>query len=428
MFRALFFLIPSICFVAQIPAQSKSTISSDAALDHALQNNVLTIEGQPFHAVLRVAPEKGSDPAFLAKIEVFWANRDSYRLIVDSVGFGQKLVVDHDRVMEEDRGDFYPDWLHGFVMALLDPVPRATDLHGQNQQVDVGDGVSYSCFSHDERTNGISNDVKYSRICFSGEGPHLDYVVDLTYDMFFKDFKPFGGKQIATNYNSGFGRAERLVGTMVTLETWKPDPAMLSVAEATPVAKQIHTQLVSIKQQESMVESAPKDVTWPGIREGKTEGFMIVHALTDRNGQVREAANFNADNHGVEEFGRDLALKYRFRPLIVDGVPQQMDMPLVIHFTTKITNPIPELDDKTSRKLISACSLPHDITDPASAGQKIVIQIQVSEDGHIMTLGSSDRKIPVLSLFQQFRPCHFDVYKQNGVPTAYHANLTVTAH
>ena len=117
------------------------------------------------------------------------------------------------------------------------------------------------------------------------------------------------------------------------------------------------------------------------------------------------------------------ALNYKFKPLIVDGVPVQMEMPLVLHFQTTVSDPIPELNDATTRKLITGCSLPHEVKDPASAGQKIVITFQVQDDGGLMTLGSLDRKIPVMSLFQQFRGCHFAQYKQKGKPTAYHANL-----
>jgi hypothetical protein len=176
-----------------------------------------------------------------------------------------------------------------------------------------------------------------------------------------------------------------------------------------------------------MLESAPKNVTWPSVREGKLDGYMIIHAITDRTGQVRETWRHSSDNLAVDAFGREVALKYKFRPLIVDGVAQQMEMPLVLHFVTKIDNPIPELDDKATRKMITGCSLPHQIADPASAGQQIAIQFQIQDDGRLMTLGSSDRKIPVLTLYQQFRSCHFAQYKQNGSFTAYHANLTVTA-
>ena len=170
-----------------------------------------------------------------------------------------------------------------------------------------------------------------------------------------------------------------------------------------------------------------KEVVWPTVREGKLEGYMIVNATTDRTGQVRETSKHNSDNPGLESFGRELALKYKFKPLLINGVPSQMEMPLVLHFSTTLSDPIPELDDKTSRKMISGCSIPRKLPDPASAGQQITIQIQISEDGHLMTLGSSDRKIPVMQLFQQFRGCHYDIYKRSGVPTSYHANVSVEA-
>jgi hypothetical protein len=101
---------------------------------------------------------------------------------------------------------------------------------------------------------------------------------------------------------------------------------------------------------------------------------------------------------------------------------------LVLHFTTEHGgDPIPDLDDATTRKMITGCSLPQEVKDAASAGQKIVITFSVQDDGALMTLGSSDHKIPVPTLYEQFRGCHFPQYEQNGKPTAYRANLTVTA-
>lgn len=102
-------------------------------------------------------------------------------------------------------------------------------------------------------------------------------------------------------------------------------------------------------------------------------------------------------------------------------------MPLVLHFTTKLGDPIPEFDDATARKMISGCTLPHEISDPPSSGQQIIIQFQVHEDGGLMTVGASDRKISVFSLYKQFHDCHFQTLSRNGQPTAYHANVTMTA-
>ena len=43
------------------------------------------------------------------------------------------------------------------------------------------------------------------------------------------------------------------------------------------------------------------------------------------------------------------------------------------------------------------------------------------------TVGSSDHKIPVLSLFREFQNCRFGIYSQNGKPTQYHAHLSLNA-
>jgi hypothetical protein len=422
--RSATFLAAPLCALAQIP--SPAQISSDDALNHALEINTLTFSGSPFHAVLEIRTEESKDSDIKGRIEVFWQDEQKYRLQVESPKFTQTLIVNHGRVFESDHGDFYPNWLRRFVTALLEPMPRLKDLHGSSDMVQLGP-TSYSCVSRDDRRGGITDMVTWARACFSGTDAQLNFVVDLTYRMQFGQFREFGTKQIAHAYQTVIGDDLRVSGTLTTLEEWRPDESLLSLDKEAAPSDRILTTLVSTPTEESMLESAPKDVTWPPVREGKTDGYMIVDATTDRTGQVRETSKRSSDNPALESFGQTVALKYKFKPLIVNGSPQQMEMPLVLHFSTTIKDPIPELDDATTRRIVSRCSLPHAVNDPASAGQKIVITFQVQNDGGLMTLGSSDRKIPVMTLYQQFRGCHFGQYKQNGVPTAYHANLTVTA-
>jgi hypothetical protein len=199
-------------------------------------------------------------------------------------------------------------------------------------------------------------------------------------------------------------------------------------ASPTAPSERILTSVVSTATAESLLQSAPKDVHWPPVREGRLDGYLIVHAITDRTGQVREASPyFSDDNRELEPFVKQVALQYKFKPFLVDGVTRQLEMPLRIHFTTTAGEPIPELDDAQTRKLITGCNLPHKISDPASAGQQIEIIFRVSEGGHMGTVGSSDRKIPVLNLFREFQSCRFGIYSQNGKPTQYHAHLSVKA-
>lgn len=413
---------------AQFQPPQTQQIPADEALDRAQRNNTLTFAGTPFHAVLHVQPIKDADTAYNASIELFWQDALHYRLILQSQSFSQTLIADGDQVMETDTGDFYPNWLNNFVTAIMDPMPRAGDLRGSKQTIAISQQSSFSCVRRDDRPGGITDEATWASVCFSGDQPQLEFAIDFTYNMEFHDFKKFHKKQVARTYVTGTGDHQRLQGSLVVLEDWTADPAILTVTKATAAADRILTRFVSTTAEESMVESAPTDVVWPPMREGKPEGYMIVEAVTDRTGQVRETSKHNSDNPGLESFGRLVALKYKFKPLLVDGVPQQMITPLVLHFKTSLTlAPLPELDDAATRTHVLGCTLPHQIDDPASAGQQITIQFQVSDDGHLMTIGASDRKIPVLNLFQRFHDCRYAPFLVDGKPSAYHANLSVTA-
>lgn len=392
------------------------------ALENARQHNVLTCNGVPFHAVLQLSEEKG-DAAYKGSVELFWAGEKRYRLVLTSPAFSQTLIVDGERVSEVNKGDFYPGWLQNFATALLDPMPRYDSLVTVNTKVMAGEHA-YSCVNRNDKVNGITNDLTWASVCFRGEDTDLTFVNDFSYNMEFNDLKKFEGKRIARTYVMGAGDHARIDGKMTTLERWTPDPKVLAVSEVTPAAERIRSTLVSTLKEESMVERAPQNVEWPKPHEGKTEGYMIVYARTDRTGQVRETSKHNSDNPGLESFGRLVALRYKFHPLIVDGVVQQMEMPLVLHFTTALGKPIPELDDATSRKLISGCAL-REVDDPKAVGKPVVIQFQVNEEGKLMTLGAVDHSLFIPALITRFHSCSFGVYTEDGKPSAYHANVTM---
>jgi hypothetical protein len=61
-------LAPSL--FGQTQVSEPAHISSDEALDRAQQNNVLTFNGSPFHAVLQINPEN-EDPTFKGRMELF---------------------------------------------------------------------------------------------------------------------------------------------------------------------------------------------------------------------------------------------------------------------------------------------------------------------------------------------------------------------
>ena len=432
--RSLSYLACLICAfgVLTVSAQTPvtSTVVDDALLDHMIAANVLTTPGaSPFHAILEITSEATSSTEHHGLIEVFWATPTSYSLKVETPEFGQTLVVDGDKVQESDRGDFYPGWVQNFVAALLDPMARAKDLRGRPNAYDDDPHFVYYCIKRDDRRSGITDDLTSAQVCYKkSSGTDLAYTLDFTHYLGLADFSPFHEKSIARTYHASTRDDVKLKGVLTTLEDWTPDKTMLTVTNPTPPSGRILTSIVSTATEESLLEAAPKDVHWPPVRQGRLDGYLIVLAITDRTGQVREASPYNSDdNRELAPYDKQVAMQYKFKPYLVDGVPRQMEMPLVLQFATTSGEPIPELNDAQTRKLIKGCDLPHEISDPASAGQQIEIIFDVNATGHMSTVGSSDRKIPVLTLFREFQSCKFGVYSQNGKATQYHAHLNVKA-
>lgn len=401
--------VPSM-YSAEEPDQS-------IAIRKALKISSLTFEGRPFHAVLEIG-KAGED--YSGRVEIWWGDAAKYRLVVSSPNFNQTKIVNGDLIYEKNDGDYYPRWLENFVLGVIDPVPMAHEFRKAGPQ------VSADCLKHEDKPGGITDELSFAIICTRPD-TGLDFVMTFPYFIGFKDVQDFEGKKIARTYETRVKDFQTTSARMTLLEKLADgDNSLFGVQEMTPKADRISTTFVSTLKEESLVEKPP-EIQWPDVREGKTDGYMIVYARTDRTGRVREAARHNSDNRELERFGIEQALRYKFKPLVKDGVAEQMEMPLVLHFTSRISDPIPDLDDIATRKQITGCKLPHEVPDPESTGRQITITFQVHEDGGLMTLGASDKKIPIPVLYQQFRGCHFGQYKQNGKFTAYRANLTVTA-
>ncbi|QEE28726.1 hypothetical protein FTW19_12380 [Terriglobus albidus] len=425
------YLLYAYCtLMASGQTSATNTAADDALLDRMIAANVLTTPGAPpFHAILEITSESSSSTEHHGRIEVFWEDPTSYSLKLDTPEFGQTLIVSGDQVQESDSGDFYPGWVQNFVAALLDPMARAKDLRGHPNAYNDFPAAAAYCIKRDDRRNGITDDLTFAQVCYNKSlGTNLSYTLDFTHYLGLENFRQFHEKSIAHTYHTSTRDDTKLQGVLTTLEDWKPDRTLLTITNPTAPSGRILTSIVSTATEESLVQVAPKDIHWPPVREGRLEGYLIVHAITDRTGQVREASPYNSDdNRELAPFDKQVAMQYKFKPFLVDGVPRQMEMPLVLHFTTTAGEPIPELNDAQTRKLITGCDLPHEISDPPSAGQQIEIIFSVNAEGHMGTVGSSDRKIPVLSLFRRFQSCKFGLYSQKGKVTQYHAHLSVKA-
>ncbi|MBS1800346.1 MAG: hypothetical protein JSS95_11005 [Acidobacteria bacterium] len=417
-------LLPLHAQFSNFPQVQGERVDAETALSRALKTSSVTEGGKPFHAVLVIgAPES----SYSGRLEVWWAAAKKYKTIVTSPAFSQTRIVNGGQVMETNSGDYYPRWLENFVDAIIDPVPMLANFQGRGGAVMLGPQITNSCLRRDDRPGGITDQMTWGMLCFTGSEPRLESVLTMNYSVRFEDWKSFGKQKIARTYKTSVLDYKEIVAHLTTLEELRDvSEEMFAVTAPTPQEQQIRTAFVSTLKEESLIEDAPK-IDWPPVREGKTEGYMIVYARTDRTGQVRETAKHNSDQPGLESFGMEQALRYKFKPLLVGGVAVQMEMPLVLHFTSKIADPLPTLRGQELVKQISGCEAIL-VTKLPPEGSATPTHISVNEEGKLTGEGYGpkvDPGLPAVLVTGSLFYCHFAPLVRNGAVTYYHGDLLV---
>lgn len=405
---------------AQFQQMGGEPISGDAALDRALKASSLTEGGRPFHAVMEVGEARSP---YSGLVEVWWAEPKKYRSVITSPAFSQTRIVNGEQVMETNTGDYYPRWLENFVDGILNPIPMIENFKDRGGTVIVGPSIKSNCLQRDDRPGNITDQMTWGFVCFAGSEPRLESVLTMNYGISFADWKSFGKQKIARTYKTSVLDYKEVSGRLTTLEELRNTPDdLFAISNPTPGEQQIRTAFVSTLKEESMVETVPT-IEWPTVREGKAEGYMIVYARTDRTGQVRETAKHNSDQPGLESFGMEQALRYKFKPLVVNGVPVQMEMPLVLHFVSKVADPLPTLRGEELMKQISGCDAK--LVTSAPAG-KTAIHVSVNEQGKLTGEGYGpkvDPGLPAVVIGGRLRECRFAPLVRDEVVTYYHGEL-----
>ena len=343
------------CFWKQIFPPSSPTLLNSVAVDRALQLCSLSESGQPFHLVLEISPPTVSPSSarvsdiraqsMQARVEIFWLNSITYRISIHSRTFNQTRIVNGNVVEEHDDGDFYPRWIQNFVDAILDPVPKSSILRKIPGSVPIG-VQSHACISTsaDGTTGSDADETQIAQVCFQDAEPRIASGVDFTRSVWFDNFAPFGSQKIARTLVNDLPANLLVRGRIVLLEPLPgSDYPLLKASEFTPPAKQIKTTLVSRSTAQSMLDSisAPDSIP-PALNPVSAAGQpanqasnqageqMIVYIRTDRTGRVREAYRDNSDHFGLQDAAVAHALTLRFKPLVVNGVPRQMEAPFAM--------------------------------------------------------------------------------------------------
>ena len=329
------------------------------AADHAVDQSKLTLPGSsPFHLVASASGAANAAPRYTANIEEWWVSPEKWRRTIKSDDFSQTIVVNGNRVSEQDQGDYYPLWLSSIVTALFDPLPSVDELEFKNAEPPragvfwIEPGVTCSRIVSKV---GISPDLseQYSVICFQGQRGLLKFVGMPGYDAEFKEYRDFRGKQVASlvaTFHEPGDTIDTGIDTRVTTITDLPkaDESLFTVDQSTPVSSRLNS--ISIDQEHLMkLSSNTPEIEWPPARTGKTSGVLSLYVSMDRSGRVREVLPQGSDNATLNDPASEQVRKWRFKPMLVKGAPVQVESILTFAFHTRIENPYVTLSDADAR-------------------------------------------------------------------------------
>jgi hypothetical protein len=146
-------------------SQRKSVALSDVA-ERAVNQSQLTLPGSPpFHLKARIIETTNPASEYQSDVEEYWASPDKWRRTIQSADFSQTLIVNGDRVSEQNKGDYYPWWLSDLVTAIFDPLPMLDQLEKMHVQIAEPRGSEHSNSCADLKG-------KTERAVFCFEGSH----------------------------------------------------------------------------------------------------------------------------------------------------------------------------------------------------------------------------------------------------------------
>jgi hypothetical protein len=394
-----------------------------------IQHSQITLPGSaPFHLKAEIVETTNPFSQYRGQIEEYWVSPEKWRRTIESPSFSQTMVVNGDKILEKDTGDYFPWWLNDFVTAIFDPLgpivgPSLPQL-GKNAAAPHDPRVPSACPNIDGPTDRIL-------LCFDFQSDLLTTVVSLKsgYDAEFKDFKGFAKKQvprrIAFEPESGT-KIEAVISQLDELR--QPDEQMFAIEQSTPPQDRITRVLIDQKTFRELSLTGTT-IDWPLVGGPPLKGNCTVYVSADRSGHVREVWPGGCDNTGLEEPLRSAVRKWRLKTALVKNLPVQVDSRVTFPFEVQIdpnARPLPLLSDPEVRSLATRVVEPIFPPGNGYSGTQIVAHISVDETGKLTGFGMTPSlEGPVFAaVYSAMMQWHFAPYIKDGKPQYFHADVT----
>lgn len=374
---------------------------------------VLTEPGAtPFH--LSAAITERADFSEHTDLELYWVSPTKWKRTITSQDFSQTLVVNGDKVFEQDSDDYFPIGLQALATALVDPRPAL-------EAWKPGDELRTKANGWSNESGSVCNPQR--TMCAMGRFGLMETVGAPGQFLTFTDYRPFGKQRVARLVSYKIDQGDSLQARVTDLEQMASiDEKLFAIDNLTPKDKQIRVETLT---QAELAEQAlqPMDIIWPQVLDGRTSGETSYLVSIDHTGQVRDVLPLDVAIERANDSAIRQIKRWKFKPLIQDGVTAQMEGILKFQFNTRAYGPPDMLDDAEARKLATNIVDPT-FPDGATSGSACAIRVAVDADGQVIEQIAGDC---VSGLYQ---PCSaaigkwkFSPIQQDGKSLPYRAEI-----
>lgn len=439
------FMICSLA-VSSMAKDNPNPKSVGEAMERAAQLSQLTAPGSaPFHLKATIAELNSPDSDYKAEVEMYWVAPDRWRRTLKSPDFSQTIIVNGGKIAEQKQGDYFPLWLNEFVIAMFDLAPAqikqskalmpdmtavqkraAKNLPPALRGLRLDTGTQ--CVRNQEPAGipPIQNNV-FTSVCFENPPGLLKSVSSPGFLAEFSDFKEFHGKNVARRISQEPEPGTKIEASVTELTDLKEsDPAMFSIQAPSAMHERAVMMRVSEGVARGLLLTTP-EIVWLPVRDGKTNGTFSLVVSVDKEGHVRETWPLNSDNPFPQDQARKAVSEWRFKPLMMEGVPVQMESVLTFAFQTRIGDPIPVLSDDEGRKLAIETAEPFFVeTKKPAAGTQFTVRVAVNEEGQVIGLKNINNLgmallVPANVALHKWR---FRPYIHDGKPDRFDTDIT----
>lgn len=389
--------------------------TNSAAPPRVVQAMLTRPGGTPFY--LQATISETSDPNDRIEVEMSWVAPDKWKRKIQSQEFSQTLIANGDKVFEQDSSDYLPLAIDVLTSAMVSPQSvldsyRPGDF-ARTKANGLADESGKVCFSAN------------SKMCGMSRNGLAEFVGAAGHSVEFTDYRKFKGERVARLLIYRIDHGDSWQARINTLgELQRHDEAAFQIENPTEKPGQIRAVVVSEAELRGLAQQA-LEIIWPQVLEdNQTTGETSYYVSLDRSGQVREVLPLSVAIERADDSARRQILKWKFKPVLRDGIPVQAESILNFSFNTRAYGPASPLTDEEVRKLATSVVDPVFADRAAPSGSTFEIRIAVDEEGTIIESMAGDGP------HAMYEPCskavgkwHFSPIIKDGKPRPYRAKV-----